>query len=75
MNLKSYLEHNQISPAKAAKELNISRGHFYQLLLPEHTAGKKLALRIMQWSNGAIDYSETLFSPEEKNLIQSIKKT
>lgn len=54
MKLKTYLEFKQKSMHMAAKELGITRSWMYEVLMERKPPGRKLALRIVEWSDGAV---------------------
>jgi plasmid maintenance system antidote protein VapI len=48
------------SVAQAARELNVSRTHLSNIIYEKYPPGRKLAIRIQEWSRGAVSASELL---------------
>ncbi len=61
MSLKQYLQRNNIPVAKAAKELNVSRQHIYDMTGGCAYPSRKLAIRIEEWSRGELTKERLLF--------------
>lgn len=72
MNLNQYLTKHNISVAQAASKLGKSRAYINELVNGNLTAGKKLALDIMEWTNGDVHFAEVMFTPEEIDRIHKI---
>jgi hypothetical protein len=58
MKIETYLEFKGLPVAKAAKELKITRGYLYEILKKTRRPGRKLALRIRDWSDGAVGFDD-----------------
>ena len=58
MKLKSYLNFTKKSVTQAAKELKINRQYLHCLLVGKNNPGRKLAMRIREWSDNTIDYKD-----------------
>jgi plasmid maintenance system antidote protein VapI len=54
MKLKTYLEFKQKSVRQVAKDLGVTRSWLYEVVNERQPAGRKLALRIVEWSGGAV---------------------
>ena len=58
MNLKTYLEFKHIPVKKAAGELKIARGYMHEIISGKRPPGRKLAQRIVDWTDGAVRYED-----------------
>lgn len=63
MKLKAYLKLRGIGPKAAAKELDISRG-WMMAILAGKPCGRTLAVRIEDWSEGAVSRDDLLYPDE-----------
>ena len=54
MELKTYLEFKRIGVADAADQLEVTRQHLYAVLSGRYEPGRKLALKIVEWSDNAV---------------------
>ncbi|MFO7785244.1 MAG: hypothetical protein R6V25_11475, partial [Desulfatiglandales bacterium] len=54
MKLKTYLEFKSISVAQAAKKLDVTPSWLYEIVAGRKPAGRKLALKIVEWSGGDV---------------------
>jgi len=54
MELKNYLFLRRLSVTEAAKELDVSREWLSQIMHKKKIAGRVLAQRIEEWSEGAV---------------------
>ena len=58
MNLKTYLEFKQIPVKRGAAELKIARGYLHEIISGKRPPGRKLAQRIVDWTDGAVRYED-----------------
>jgi hypothetical protein len=58
MKLTTYLELKKIPKTRAAKQLKITRTYLYDIMRGRMGPGRKLAQRIIQWSDGDIRYED-----------------
>lgn len=58
MKLNDYLEFKRISKTRAAKELGITRKYIHDILAGRMGPGRKLATKIINWSDGAVRYED-----------------
>ena len=58
MKLKTFLNLTQKPVTQAAKELGIARTYLHAILSEKRAPGRKLADRIIQWSDGAVKYDD-----------------
>ena len=58
MKLESYLKLTKKGKTQAAKELNINRQYLHYILRGLNIPGRKLAMRIKEWSDGAVGYDD-----------------
>ena len=58
MKLGTYLEFKQIPVVQAASQLKIKRQYLYAILKDGKKPGRKLAMRIKEWSDNAVDYGD-----------------
>ncbi len=54
MELREYIQHREITIEKAAGELGVSRGYLHEILAGRTVAGRKLAFKIIKWSQNII---------------------
>ena len=58
MKLKDYIELKRVSKTRVSRDLGISRKFLYDILQGKVPPGRKLALRIKDWSDNAVDYRD-----------------
>jgi len=58
MDLKTYIDFKKIKVADAAEQLKITRAHLYAVLAGTYPPGRKLALKIVEWSDNAITFND-----------------
>jgi DNA-binding XRE family transcriptional regulator len=58
MKLNDYLKLKGMTKTQAAKELGITRKYIHEILAGKMGPGRKLATRIIEWSQGAIRYED-----------------
>ena len=58
MKLNDYLKFKSISKTRAAKELKITRTYLYDIISGRMGPGRKLAQRIIKWSNEDVRYED-----------------
>lgn len=58
MTFKTYLQVKKISTTRAAKELGVTRTYLYEIIARRMIPGRKLAQKIVAWSNGDIRYED-----------------
>ena len=58
MKLQTYLELKRIGKTRAAKELSITRTYLYEILGKRMIPGRKLAQKIVEWSEGDVRYED-----------------
>jgi DNA-binding XRE family transcriptional regulator len=58
MKLISYLQYKRVSKTRAAKELNITRQYLYQIMSGKMGPGRKLAIKILKWSDGEVRFED-----------------
>jgi len=58
-SLQRYLTLEKLSVAQAAQEIGCSRQYVY-MLLKGYQAGKQMATRVEQWSNGYVPATELM---------------
>jgi hypothetical protein len=58
MKLPAYLKLTKKTVTQAAKELSINRQYMHCLLVGKNKPGRKLAMRIREWSQDAIGYDD-----------------
>lgn len=58
MKLDDYLKITKIKPVDAAKELGISRFHFWCVRKGKSPGSKKLQIKIVEWSNGVVTFDK-----------------
>ena len=58
MKIDDYLKLLKIKPIDAAKELKISRYHFWCIRSGKARASKKLQTRIVEWSHGVVTFDK-----------------
>lgn len=54
MEFKTYLEFKRIGVADAADQLEVTRQHLYAVLAGTYEPDRKLALKIVEWSDNAV---------------------
>ena len=58
MKLESYLKLTGKTKTQAAKELGINRQYIHYIIKGINIPGRKLAMRIREWSDGAVGYDD-----------------
>jgi DNA-binding XRE family transcriptional regulator len=58
MKLNDYLKLKGMTKTQAAKELEITRKYIHEIMAGKMGPGRKLATRIIEWSQGAIRYED-----------------
>ena len=58
MKLKDYIELKRIGKTRVAKELKITPTYVYEILAERMIPGRKLAQRIIEWSQGAVTFQD-----------------
>jgi len=58
MKLSAYLKLSKKTVTQTAKELKINRQYLHAILLGKMVPGRKLAMRIKQWSENAVNYED-----------------
>ena len=58
MKITDYFQLKNIDKNQAAKELQITKAYLYELLGNRMKPGRKLAQRIIIWSNGDIRFDD-----------------
>lgn len=58
MEIKKYIEYKNISVGETAKQLGITRAYVYELISRRRAPGRKLALKILKWSDGDIRFED-----------------
>jgi hypothetical protein len=58
MKLKTYIELKRISKTRVAKELRITPTYVYEILASRMIPGRKLAQRIVEWSQGDVRFED-----------------
>lgn len=61
MQLKNYRIQNKLSVAKVAQNLSVTRQHIYEIERGSAFPGRSLALRISEYTNGAVSVEDLLF--------------
>ena len=54
MELKTYFQFKEIRVADAAEHLGVTKAHLYAVLNGTYEPGRKLAAKIVEWSNNAV---------------------
>jgi len=58
MKLKSYIQFTNKPVTQAAKELKIARPYLHAILSGKRAPGRKLAERIVKWSDGTVRFDD-----------------
>ena len=58
MKLPAYLKLTDKTIKQSAKELGICRQYLHDILRGKYAPGKKLAIRIREWSQGAVGFDD-----------------
>lgn len=63
MKLKEYLTQYDLTTAEAARQLKVTRQHLGLIVNCKIPAGRKLSLKLFEWSNGEIGLTEHMKDP------------
>lgn len=58
MKPSAYIKLTKKTVTQAAKELKINRQYLHAILVGKMIPGRKLAIRMRKWSDGAIDFED-----------------
>ena len=58
MKLQDYLKYKSIKIPEAAKQLKITRAYLYEIIGERKIPGRKLAQKILKWSEGNIRFED-----------------
>ena len=58
MKLKEYIQLRDITVIIAAKELGVTRQYVYALMTGQFTAGRKMAMKIRDWSQNLVKFDD-----------------
>uniref|UniRef100_A0A6M3JNK6 Putative DNA binding, helix-turn-helix domain containing protein n=1 Tax=viral metagenome TaxID=1070528 RepID=A0A6M3JNK6_9ZZZZ len=58
MKLDEYIKEREITVIQAAEELGITRGYLYEILGGRMPPGRKLAIKITEWSQNIVKFND-----------------
>lgn len=70
---KKYLDYRGLSKAQAAEEIGCSRQYVY-MLIDDYPAGKRMATRIEEWSEGFVPAVELMQLDKLKSKINATEQ-